>query len=258
MAKKTLHELYTRLVSEVYEDDIESQRYYLSVIETQRNISVDYLLERGFLFIPNNDYIRHYLGADCLTFGSELYAGESCIWTLFATIPIMDLSQDVVGLVGWDALNKYKESQGESLGLPMYKVSSKHVFPRDKYFLTDVPLLKRTFAHRTIFITDGVFDSVALNYRKIPAIALLGSTFSPEILYFLRWYKHIYVCADNDSAGLKLYNRLRTALPGVHRVVQGKSKDIEELLRGEDVNGSVTKQLLSALGNPVGADIILS
>lgn len=257
MAKKTLHELYTRLTDLVYEDDLDSQRYYLSVIESQRQIPVDYLLSRGIVFIPNNDYIKHYIGADANAFGCELYASETCLWTLYATIPIMDLAEDIVGLVGWDAYHKFQELEGEATGLSMYKVSSKHVFPREKYFLTDVPLLKKTFESRTLFITDGVFDSIALNYRGIPALALLGSTFSPEILYFLRWYNKIYICADNDDAGLKLYKRLQKSAKGVYRVLQGKTKDIEELLRSDGKDGPITQQLLSALSSDVDGDIIL-
>lgn len=257
MAAKTINELYTRLVSAVYEDDMQAQQYYLSVVESQRQISMDYMLERGFLFIPNNEYIKHYLGADAMAYGPELYAGDTCLWTLFVTIPITDLSGDVVGIVGWDALNKYKELEGEEQGLPMYKVSSKHVFKRERYFLTDVSVLKQTFSSRTVFITDGVFDSVALNYRGIPAVALLGSTFSPEVLYFLRWYRKIYVCADNDKAGLTLYSKLNRALPGVHRVIQGNTKDIEELLRTDGKDGPLTKLLLQGMSPKFSGDIIL-
>lgn len=256
MAPRTFNDAYSMLVSKAYEDDYNSQAYYLSVVEEHRHIPVSYLMERGCLFVPNNDYIRHYLGNEADQFGLEFYNGDRCLWTLYVLLPVTDLVGDVVGLVGWDALHKFQESEGET-GLSMYKVSSKNVFRRERFFLTDTPLLKRTFDTRTVFITDGVFDSVALNYRGIPAIALLGSTFSPEVLYFLRWYDRIFVCADNDAAGVKLYNSLRKACRGVHRVTQGVSKDIEELLRSDGVDGPITKQLLSALSSGVAGDIIL-
>lgn len=257
MAKKTFNEVYKRLVDAVYSDDLNSQRYYMSMVEDHRHIPVDYLLERGCLFIPNNDYIRYYLGEEANTFGCELYQDEKCLWTLYLLLPVMDLAGDVVGLTGWDAQHKYQEITEGTWGLSMYKVSSKNVFQREKYFLSDIPLLKRTFDKRVIFITDGVFDSVTLNYRGIPALALLGSTFSPENLYFLRWYKRIYVCADNDAAGLKLYNMLKKAVPGVHRVIQGQTKDIEEFLRQDGKDGPITQQLLNAVNNDIGGDIIL-
>ena len=250
------NEVYSNLVAKVYEDDMASQTYYLSVVEDQRHIPVSYLLERGCLFIPNNEYIHHYLGAEADKYGLEFYREGNCMWTLFVLLPITDLAGDVVGIVGWDALHKYQESEGQT-GLTMYNVSSKNVFQKDKYFLTDTPLLKRTFDSRTIFITDGVFDSIALNYRGIPAVALLGSTFSKEVLYFLRWYKKIFVCADNDTAGVSLYYRLSKSLPNVHRVLQGATKDIEELLRGDGVEGPLTKQLLAGMESNYSGDILL-
>lgn len=257
MARKTVNEVYQTLLQRVHEDDIASQQYYLSMVESHRNISVEYLLQRGCLFIPNNDYIRHYLGDDANTWGCELYYDEVCLWTLYCMIPILDLAEEVVGFTGWDAQHKYMELTGEAVGLSMYKVSSTSVFARDKFFLTDVPLLRKMFDHRVMFVTDGVFDSVALNYRGIPAIALLGSTFSREVLYFLRWYDAVYVCADNDDAGVKLYRRLARALPNVYRVVQSKTKDIEEFLRSEGLDGPRTARLLEEVHRPKNSDLYL-
>lgn len=254
---QTLNDLYFELVSKIIEDDTQSQMYYLSVIEDQRKIPVSYLLQRGIIFIPNNDYIKHYLGQSAYTWGTGFYYNDVCQWTLFATIPIQDLTGSTVGLVGWDAQNKYLEASGQETGLPMYRVSPSSVFPREKYFLSDVELLKSTFSSSTIFITDGVFDSIALNYRGIPAIALLGSSFSREVLYFLNWYRYVYVIADNDKAGASLYYRLKKSLPHVYLVSQNKTKDIEELLRSDGKDGPITKQFLSLLENPKPYDIVL-
>ncbi len=255
MPGDTLNQLYNELVEQVYTDDEYSQRYYLSMIEDQRKIAVDYLMMRKCMFIPNNDYITHYLGVRAQTYSCGLYDGDNCMWALFMVAPILDLVGDVVGIVGWDAENKRKELEEGEKGLPMYKVSSKFVFPRERYFLSDIELLRQEFSKRVIFIVDGVFDSISLNYHGIPAVSLLGSSVSPEVLYFLRWYKYIYVVQDNDSAGMSLYARLAKALPRVYRVVQNKTKDIEELLRTDGLNGPVTKQLLDTLNNPVCADV---
>lgn len=257
MGRVTLNEAYTELTSRVYEDDLSSQRYYLSLIEEQRNISVEYLINRGCLFIPNNDYIHHYIGAQADSYWLEMYRDNQCIWTLYVTIPIQDLAGDVVGLVGWDVQNKFKQISEGDQGLPMYRTASKHVFAKEKYFLTDVELLRDTFEQRTIFVVDGVFDSIALNYRGIPAIALLGSMFSREVLYFLRWFSRVFVVTDNDDAGVKLYQRLRGALPNVYRVTQNKGKDIEELVRKEAVDGPITAQLHEILSNGQRGDVRL-
>lgn len=246
MAKKDFNTLYSDLAYRIYADDMQSQRYYLSMIEDQRKISVDYLLERGCIFVPNNDYIRHYLGADANTYGAELYIDERCLWTLYVLVPIMDLSGEVIGIIGWDAQSKYLEITEGAEGLSMYKTSSKNVFKKDKFFLSDINLLKKRFQERSIFVVDGVFDSISLNYHGLPAISLLGSTFSREVLYFLRWYDAVYVISDNDAAGTKLHKMLNRSLDNVYRVSQSKAKDIEEILR-EDTDGYVVSQLNSVL-----------
>lgn len=251
---ESLDTLYNELFAKVIEDDEETQRYYLSVVETHRKIPVDYLLSQGALFIPNNDYIYHYLGSRAINSFVGLYYDRQCVWTLFVILPVRDLSGQVVGITGWDAYNKYKEVAKGEQGLASYKVSAKSVFSRDKYFLSDVDCLRRQFDKRVVFVTDGVFDSVSLNYRGIPTVALLGSTFSREIIYFLSWYKHVYVCADNDRAGVNLVKKLSKSVPNVHAIQQDKCKDIEELLRGDGVDGPVSTQLRALLDNPVNGD----
>lgn len=252
---ETLHELYTELYTKVMDDDYASQRYYLSMVEEQRKISVDYLQKLGALFIPNNDYIKYYLGNKVTMSNVGLYYGEKCPWTLFVIIPVRGLDGEVMGLTGWDAYNKYREVVDGEEGLSTYKVSAKSVFPREKYFLSDISVLKEKFDSRVVFVTDGVFDTVSLCSRGLPSIALLGSTFSPEVIYFLNWYKYIYVCGDNDSAGLSLAKKIAKAVPGTYRIVQNQTKDIEELLRSDD--GSIYKQLNNLLYSPVKGDVML-
>lgn len=253
----TLDTLYTELFSKVMEDDMGSQHYYLSMVAEQRHIDVSYLLELGALFIPNNEYIEHYLGKKVHSASVGLYYDGSCPWTLFVLLPVRNLAGEVKGLVGWDAYNKYKEISEGAQGLVSYRVSAKSVFPREKYFLTDVECLKRNFDKRVIFVTDGVFDTVSLNYRDIPSIALLGSSFSREIIYFLSWFRAIYVCADNDSAGSALVRKLSRSVKNVHRVSQNQTKDIEELLRRDGKDGPITQQLRQLVANPVSTDYML-
>lgn len=250
----TLDQLYRQLYEKVTEDDLASQQYYLSVVADHRKIAVDYLLDIGMLFIPNNEYIRYYLGEQALTSMAGLYFDGKCPWTLFAVIPIRSLSGEVMGLVGWDAYNKYRElSEGEQ-GLVSYRVSPKSVFSREKYFLSDIDCLKSNFDSRVLFVTDGVFDALSLSYRGIPAIALLGSSFSREVLYFLSWYKAVYICTDNDSAGVSLYKKLHRASSNVYRLTQNRTKDIEELLRSDGVDGPITNQFRELLNAPTHFD----
>lgn len=253
----SLDQLYMELYTRVVEDDIASQEYYLSMVAEQRKIPVDYLLQLGALFIPNNDYITHYLGERALQSSAGLYCNGSCPWTLFVLLPVRNLAGEVKGLVGWDAYNKYKEVSEGAQGLVSYRVSAKSVFERERYFLSDIDCLKRNYSKRVVFVTDGVFDTVALNYRDVPSIALLGSSFSREIIFFLNWYSHVYVCTDNDAAGVNLHRKLSKSLPNVHRVMQNKVKDIEEFLRDDGVDGPKTKQLLELVEHPIDGDYLV-
>ena len=247
--------LYNELFAKVIEDDERSQRHYLSMVEEHRKIPVDYLMSLGALFIPNNDYIRHYRGDKVLSSNAGLYYDGSCPWVMFVLLPIRNLLGEVVGLVGWDAYNKYKEVSEGAVGLVSYRVSAKSVFQRERYFLSDIDCLRRNFDSRVLFVTDGVFDTVSLCYRGIPAVALLGSAFSRELLYFMSWYKYVYVCADNDRAGLNLVKKLSRALPNVYRVVQNQTKDIEELMRTQ--GDFVKEQLQCLMNSPIKGDFIL-
>lgn len=257
MAGATLNELYNTLVERVYADDLQSQITYLSLIADMRQVSVDYLLSRGMLFIPNNDYIHYYLKSDADAWGPGLYESGHCPWTLFAVLPIVDLVGDTVGLVGYDVQNKWKAENEGLEGLPMYKVSGKLTFQRDRYFLSDIDVLRSEYSRRVLFIVDGVFDSVALNYRGLPAISLLGSTVSKEVLYFLRWYQNIYVITDNDAAGNSLLKRLRKSLPRAFQVTQNKCKDIEQLLRTDGKDGPITNQLREIVRSRPNEDVRL-
>ena len=141
----------------------------------------------------------------------------------------------------------------------MYKVSSSEVFDRSKYFLTDVNLLKELFSKRVIFVVDGVFDSMNLNRLGVPAISALGSYVSQSLLYFLRWFKFVYVVHDNDPAGMALTKRLQRSLPSVFPVSQTLCKDIDEFIRTSKEHEEAAKQFFSNLvEHPVAAPQMLT
>lgn len=250
-------QLYEKFLTSVWETDADIQRRYLKIVEEHRNIPVDYLESLGTVFIPNNDYITYFCGRVATCPEYDLYSQDGiCYWTHFVIIPIRNLAGEICGIVGWDAENKYKEVYKGAEGLPMYRVSNTTVFPKDKFFLSDIKVLHRTFSNRIVCVTDGVFDTVALNWRDIPSIALLGSNFSKEVLFFLRWYKTVYVVTDNDHAGVTLYQKLSKSLPNVRRITQDKCKDIEEYLRDDGIAGVKTTTLKRLL--PLGSDISLT
>lgn len=219
------NDLYSKFIVDVWSQDTATQEFYLKYVEELRGIPLKYLREIGTVFIPNNEYMLHFMGPSSKVSGFDIYKDDNCLWTHFVVFPIRNLVNEIVGLVGWDLHNKALQMDGV-VGLPMYKTSSKSLFNKNDYFFTDINNLKKN-TFDIIFIVDGVFDAITLNMLGYPTIALLGSSVSQMHLYFLRWYRNHYVIADNDQAGLHLLNTLRNSLPNTYPVQQFVSKDID-------------------------------
>lgn len=251
-----LNECYNLLVELAYNQDYSKQREWISVITTQRNISVDYLMSRKCLFIPNEHYITDLIGESAQSPTLGFYFNGELLWQLYFIFPVTDLTGTIVGISGWDAYSKFKvETSEKNLSLPMYKVSNSSIMDKGAYFMCDHNLLREQFSKRVIFVVDGVFDGLSLSEKGIPNICLLGSNITQSTIYFLGFYNYIYVLHDNDDAGIKLYHSLKRKLPNVYRITQVYTKDIEELLR-DDENG-ISNQLQTLLGNPIKGDINL-
>lgn len=255
----TLDAAYRKLVKVAYEVDGEEQRKFLSVIEGMRKFPSSYLIKRGCLFVPNAGYIELCLGHQAQNNLLGFYYNGEPLWQLYFIFPIENLAGTVVGIVGWDAYGKYKEMQGDFGLTGLYKVSSKAIFHRERYFMCDVDVVRGEFERasegsRVIFVVDGVFDGVSLCQKGVPTICLLGSSISKEIIYFLKFYDYIYVLHDNDAAGIRLAEELKRVVPNVYCVTQRRTKDIEELVR---VDFGVIEQLKTLIQEPIRQDVDL-
>lgn len=249
---------YRELLDSVYSQDFDTQYEWLQVLVSSRNISAEYLMKRGCMFIPNGEYVRYHIGQLADNELSGFYFNSQSIWQLCYIFPVTSLAGKIAGIVGWDAYNKYRVEKGEELGLPMYKVSNKGIFNRDAYFMTDVDLVKGQFCSggpKVIFVVDGVFDGVSLCEKGVPTICLLGSTVSREVLYFLSFFDYVYVLHDNDEAGVQLYKKLKRVQRNVFAVRQPYAKDIEEYLR---IDASAKDKLLELVEHPIKSDIRLT
>lgn len=232
------------LISSIYSDDLSSQEYYLKYVAAIRKVPIDYLKKIGAFFVPNNEYIAHYGGVHAYKREYDIYYDGVCAWTHFLVIPIRSLSGTIYGFVGWDMNNSLKKEQGEQ-DLPTYRTTRKSTFNKNNFFLTDPEVIRNTFDSSTIFIVDGVFDVLSLLSRGLPAISVLGSYPGPIHFYFLHWFEHIYVISDNDEAGYKMYRRIHSAIPRTVRILQSKTKDIDDFLKlYPDVATECLKNLL--------------
>lgn len=247
-------EVADSLIERIYSEDRKSQDYYLQPIAEMRKIPLEYLHKIGAFFVPNNEYIQYYGGTETLRREYDFYLNGYCSWTHFLMIPIKNLSGRIHGFVGWDVNNYVKRLNG-AIDLPTYKTSNKFVFNKNHFFLTDTEVLRANFKHSTIFVVDGVFDAISLNCRGIPAVGLLGSSVSPLHYYFLHWFSHIYVVTDNDDAGLKLYRKIHYGIPRTIRMMQAKTKDIDDFFKVYP--DAAEKHFKPLLANPKRSNFII-
>lgn len=103
----------------------------------------------------------------------------------------------------------------------------------------------------TIYVVDGVWDSITLNYLGFPAMALLGSSLTTGIIQILNMYKSIILVQDNDHAGVSLFIDLSRRFKHVSRVVipASISKDIDEY---HNIEGDANTRLLIEKGRFYG------
>ena len=97
-----------------------------------------------------------------------------------------------------------------------------------------------------VYVVDGIWDSITLNFLGFPCISLMGSRVSEDISKILALYKHLILVADNDKAGVDLFIDLSKRFKNVSRIkVPTPAKDIDEF--HNKVGDEETKKLLSRI-----------
>ena len=110
----------------------------------------------------------------------------------------------------------------------------------------------------TVIATEGVFDVLALRRWGFPAVAILGTHVSHDVMDQLRTFKRVYLVLDQDDAGVEATLRLSRELGpiAVPVTLPEGSKDVAELAIREDGLGLFSAALLESAvvaERPVGA-----
>ena len=164
--------------------------------------------------------------------------------------------------------NNNLDWNGTHIVIPIYDPAGNFLFNkyrRDPFGPEDLPKYKydagssaQLFnAHKlgdqyTVIITEGELDTLALEARGHLAVSSTGGcgTFKDEWLPLLQG-KDIYICYDNDDAGLKGAIKLLTKLPAKLILIPwGKGiKDVTDFLQNSD--HTFTSLLLKAEAFPL-------
>ncbi len=228
---------YKDIYKKVMEEDAVSQRHFLQTISEARGTDYGDLSRFKALFVPNDDYLRGF-DKTAVDITAGMYSEEGyCLWTGRLLFPVMDLLGDVRGFAAFDPFVYADVHSGSGTG-NYYTYSSSALMSKKRFMLCAEGVFKRAYDDGYLCITDGVFDAVSLDNAGINAAALMGSSLSPEILFQLRFIKHVILVQDNDEAGIMLGEKLLRMHRGARVFKQKYNKDFDGAIRsgyGENV-----------------------
>lgn len=230
----SLDTIYRNGLKRVWEEDTDSQLQYTSIIAQTRNIKgVDFKKINSF-FIPNDNYMKLYFDPEISNAEYGFYAQDSfCFWNNCLIIPIYNVADKVISVVGFNPFRYVKAKETLDWSLNYYSYASSRIFKKGAFMFYLEGCYQRALDEGYLFITDGVWDTISAQLAGFNAAALMGSTVTPEIAAMLRFVKWVILAIDNDEAGQKLASDIRKIHPRVTVLKQGKTKDLDDLLKSK-------------------------
>ncbi|KSV57901.1 toprim domain-containing protein [Acetivibrio ethanolgignens] len=228
-----LDQVYNEGIAVVHGEHFNTQLEFANVIGSTRGIPGEYLMSIGAFFVPNNEYMLAVFGEDLRDPEYGCYVGDDCVWAGHLVFPIYNVADVVKGFVGFNPEMYLAKKEDATLSGNHYTLSGKRVFTKGNFLYTPKEVYKKAFDDGYLFLTDGLFDAISLNYEGFNAAAMLGSAVTDAMIMQLRFVQRVIFVTDNDQAGMKVYRRLAQSLHNVELYKQGFSKDIDELLHSD-------------------------
>ena len=221
----SLHEVFEAGYEVVQEKYGKEQAEFLSIVAEARHMPVEWIRAAKGVFIPNDEFMLEVFGTGILEY--DCYHGDLCSWSNAVIFPVRNVNNKVIGLAGFfpfDYLDKEKD-------VNYYSYSSQKVMQKGRYMYFPVGNLQDAIQDGYLIVVDGLFDAISLCGAGYHAASFMGSSPTQEIMMQLRFVKKVILPADNDSAGYGLYDKLTKHLNNVVLFKQGKTKDIDDLLK---------------------------
>lgn len=240
-------------LEKIYSESLEEQKHFINTIcENVRGRKLDLLFDLKAFYVPNDEFMIEYFGPSIMSnnFDCYDYLGN-CKWKYHLVLPIRDVMGNVVGFSGYNPYvglakkdksmndsNVFSKDESPSMDfdkldittMSKYKESSSVVMDKSKFFICPLTL-EKAINDGYIILVDGFFDSLSLAQEGFNSMSILGSSLSEYMKFCLSLVKVIYVAYDNDSAGKKLYNRIKQSHSNTYSIVQSKCKDIDSFIK---------------------------
>ncbi len=230
-------------------EDNRVQRKFIDNVARARGMDSGVLWKTGAVFIPNDEYLAVYCGAAVREYGYDCYDDEGlCKWNNNLVVPITDVAGKVVAIGGFNPFIYLSSKESGCKTANYYKYSNSSVYKKGRYLYSMPGIYEKSVKDGYAFLVDGLFDCITLTGLGFNALALLGSSVSPEIIVQLRFVRRVILIADNDNAGIKLYETLKKQLAGLELFKQNLAKDIDDALKCEE-RGKVINLLRNVASN---------
>lgn len=229
----TLNEMIRRCVEFAYGEDLAAQKHYVGVVVGElRGMNVDVIEKARGFFVPNNDYVKNVVGLEALAYDYGFYSHDGiCLWNNTLVFPVSSIAGEYVGLAAFDPLNYSEAHSTLNFELGYYRYSRKDIYSHSYYFYGIPGVYEKAYKDGYVILTDGIFDTLSFASYGYNAVAALGSSISMQMLTQLNFIKKVIVAMDNDQAGLKMYRYLCKYLRNVCCLVQGETKDADDILK---------------------------
>ena len=222
-------------IKRIYEEDRDTQEFYISKIcEDVRGINPNVMFSLDSFFVANDEYMRAYFSHDVTSSDYDFYAATGeCLWTNRLITPIKNLAGEIVGCVGFDPFRYLEAHETQDWGMNYYYYSTKKIFNKGNYLYAPEGVYNKALDEGYLILTDGFYDCVAFTSHGFLAAALLGSSLTQVIAAQLRFIDKIILAVDNDDAGMLLYKKLKKVHPNTVLLMQGVTKDADDLLKSD-------------------------
>lgn len=227
------NKMMKNVVDRIYLEDLDMQKDYIeTVCGKVRRMDASICLEAKAFFVPNSEYLLQYAVPEMMDVKYDVFGYDgTCNWHSFLVFPIYDVGNSIVGLAGFNPVNYLKARETQDWTLNYYQYSNKNVLQKGRYIYTLPGMYEKALNAGYLIVVDGLFDALHLCSNGYNASSLMGSSITDEIIAQLRFLDKVIIVADNDEAGLALIKKLKYNLRNTVCLFQGKTKDVDELLK---------------------------
>ena len=214
----------------VWELDCKEQSSFLNIVAEARGSTAEPLKKVGAFFVPNHEYMALRFGDVVRDWEFDCYYGEECKWTGHLVVPVWGVG-GIVALAGFNPFQYVGNRESGDWSTPYYKYSASRVFKKGRFVWAAEGGVEKAIKDGYVFVVDGLFDAISLLGEGFNAWALMDSSITQERVILMRFVKRVILIADNDAAGVKVWEQLRKRVHCLELWKQNKTKDVDELLK---------------------------